>query len=144
MSQHSALSTQHLITLINGDGIGQEVIPAARTIIEALDLPIAIQTADAGFGTFERVGDALPPETLKICAASDAILFGATQSPMTKVAGYRSPILSLRRHFDLFANLRPAVQATTSICWSSARIPRACTAGANISKTTATPPSLSA
>ena len=36
------------------------------------------------------------------------MLFGATQSPMTKVAGYRSPILTLRRHFDLFANLRPA------------------------------------
>ncbi|MCC6805339.1 MAG: isocitrate/isopropylmalate dehydrogenase family protein [Anaerolineae bacterium] len=96
------------ITLINGDGIGQEVIPAARVVIEALKLPITIQMADAGFGTFERVGDALPPETLAQCADSDAVLFGATQSPMTKVAGYRSPILMLRRHFDLFANLRPA------------------------------------
>ncbi len=109
MSQSSVINPQSFtITLINGDGIGQEVIPAARTVIEALGLPISITTADAGFGTFEQVGDALPPETLQTCAASDAILFGATQSPMTKVAGYRSPILSLRRHFDLFANLRPA------------------------------------
>ena len=98
-----------MITLINGDGIGQEVIPAARTVIEALNLPITIQTAEAGFGTFERGGDALPPETLALCADSDAVLFGATQSPMTKVAGYKSPILTLRRHFDLFANLRPAL-----------------------------------
>ncbi len=135
---------QHTITLINGDGIGQEVIPAARTVIEALGLPITIQTAEAGFGTFERVGDALPPETLAACAASDAVLFGATQSPMTKVAGYRSPILSLRRHFDLFANLRPAVRAARSTCWSCARTPKACTAGASASKTTARPPSLSA
>jgi homoisocitrate dehydrogenase len=99
----------HTITLIPGDGIGQEVIPAARKILESLDLPLTFQEAEAGFGTFEQYGDALPAETLRLCEASDAILFGATQSPMTKVAGYQSPILSLRQHFDLFANLRPAV-----------------------------------
>jgi homoisocitrate dehydrogenase len=99
----------HTITLIPGDGIGQEVIPAARTVLEALDLPLRFQQADAGFGTFERRGDALPADTLALCAQSDALLFGATSSPMTKVEGYRSPIIQLRRHFDLFANLRPAV-----------------------------------
>jgi len=97
------------ITLINGDGIGQEVIPAGRQVLESLDLPLVFQTAEAGFGTFEKYGDALPQETILLCESSDAILFGATQSPMTKVAGYQSPILSLRRHFDLYANLRPAV-----------------------------------
>jgi homoisocitrate dehydrogenase len=99
----------HTITLIPGDGIGQEVIPAARDVLESLGLPLRFQEADAGFGTFESRGDALPPDTLDRCAQSDAILFGATSSPMTKVDGYHSPILSLRRHFDLFANLRPAV-----------------------------------
>lgn len=98
----------HTITLIPGDGIGQEVIPAARKILESLNLPLTFQEAEAGFSTFEQYGDALPAETLRLCEASDAILFGATQSPMTKVAGYQSPILSLRRYFDLFANLRPA------------------------------------
>ncbi len=99
----------HTITLIPGDGIGQEVIPAARAVLDALDLPLRFQEADAGFGTFERRGDALPAETIALCAHSDAVLFGATSSPMTKVEGYRSPIIQLRRHFDLFANLRPAV-----------------------------------
>jgi homoisocitrate dehydrogenase len=99
----------HTITLIPGDGIGQEVIPAARAVLDALGLPLRFQEAEAGFGTFERCGDALPADTLALCAASDAVLFGATSSPMTKVAGYQSPILRLRRHFDLFANLRPAV-----------------------------------
>lgn len=98
----------HRITLIPGDGIGQEVIPAAAQVLQALELPLEFQHADAGFGTFERTGDALPPATLALCAASDAILFGATSSPMTKVERYRSPILTLRTHFDLFANLRPA------------------------------------
>ena len=46
----------HTITLIPGDGIGQEVIPAARAVLEALDLPLRFQQADAGFGTFERRG----------------------------------------------------------------------------------------
>lgn len=99
----------HKITLINGDGIGQEVIPAAREVLEALHLPLEFQEAQAGFGTFENVGNALPSETLERCENSDAILFGATSSPMTKVEGYQSPILSLRKHFDLFANLRPAI-----------------------------------
>ncbi len=97
------------IVLIPGDGIGGEVIPAARQVLESLGLPLTFQTADAGFGCFERVGSALPPETLAACEASDGVLFGATSSPMTKVAGYASPILSLRQQFDLFANLRPAL-----------------------------------
>jgi homoisocitrate dehydrogenase len=99
----------HRIVLINGDGIGAEVIPAARQVLEALNLPLTFIEAEAGFATFERCGDALPAETLAACAAADATLFGATSSPMGKVEGYRSPILTLRRHFDLYANLRPAV-----------------------------------
>lgn len=99
----------HIITLINGDGIGKEVIPAARRVLEALNLPLEFQTAAAGFETFEQTGNALPDETIRTCEDSDAVLFGATQSPMTKVEGYRSPILGLRKQFDLFANLRPAV-----------------------------------
>ncbi len=98
----------HTIVLIPGDGIGQEVIPAARTVLDALALPLRFVGAEAGFAVFERTGSALPPETLAACEASDGILFGATQSPLTKIAGYSSPILTLRQHFDLFANLRPA------------------------------------
>lgn len=98
----------HTITVIPGDGIGQEVIPAAVQVLEALHLPLHFQTADAGFACFERCGSALPADTLVCCEHSDAILFGATGSPMTKVAGYQSPVLQLRHHFDLYANLRPA------------------------------------
>lgn len=101
----------YTVTVIPGDGIGAEVIPAAVSVLEALDLPLAFRYAEAGFGTFERGGEALPAETIAACAASDAVLFGATSSPVTRVPGYRSPILALRRQFDLYANLRPAVGA---------------------------------
>ncbi len=98
----------HTIALIPGDGIGQEVIPAARAALESLHLPLAFVEGAAGFGTFERTGTALPEETLSLCERSDAVLFGATQSPLERVNGYSSPILQLRQHFNLFANLRPA------------------------------------
>jgi homoisocitrate dehydrogenase len=99
----------HTLTLIPGDGIGQEVVPAAARVLDSLRLPLRLQYADAGWATFTQTGSALPDATLALCEGSDAVLFGATQSPMEKVAGYRSPILALRKHFDLFANLRPAV-----------------------------------
>ena len=105
----------HTITVIYGDGIGSEVIPAAVRVLEALNLPLTFALAEAGFGTFEATGSALPAETLQQCEASDAVLFGATQSPMTKVEGYASPILTLRKHFNLFANLRPAVSDDTDM-----------------------------
>lgn len=99
----------HRITAICGDGIGQEVIPTTVRVLECLNLPLDIQYAEAGFGTFEKVGSALPDTTLQTCENSDAILFGATQSPMTRVDAYQSPILALRKHFNLYANLRPAI-----------------------------------
>lgn len=101
--------SQQMIALLPGDGIGREVIPAAVRVLEALDLPLRFEYGEAGFATFERRGSGLPDETLALCERSAAILFGATQSPMTKVAGYASPILTLRSHFDLYANLRTAV-----------------------------------
>lgn len=97
------------ICLIPGDGIGPEVIPAAARVIAHLCPDITFTQADAGWGTFERTGSALPPSTLARAAQADAILFGATQSPTDgRKTGYVSPILALRQHFDLYANLRPA------------------------------------
>ena len=54
----------HIITLIPGDGIGQEVIPAARAVLETLNLPLQFREAKAGFGVFQTYGTALPDETL--------------------------------------------------------------------------------
>lgn len=95
------------ICLIPGDGVGQEVIPAAAQVLAAVAPDLTFVEAEAGWECFLRRGTALPDETLAAVAAADATLFGATQSPSTVVEGYRSPILALRRHFDLYANLRP-------------------------------------
>ena len=96
-----------MICLIPGDGVGAEVIPAAARVLAEAQPGLTFQTAEAGWECFLRCGTALPEATREAVAASDAALFGATSSPSTQVAGYRSPILALRRDFDLFANLRP-------------------------------------
>ncbi len=97
----------HRICVIPGDGIGQEVIPAAVTVLQATGVELRFEYAEGGFGCFQRRGTALPSETLALARECDAVLFGATQSPSGKVDGYRSPILELRRALDLYANLRP-------------------------------------
>jgi homoisocitrate dehydrogenase len=93
--------------VIEGDGVGQEVIPAAQHVLEALQLELEFVRADAGFEHFQKTGNAIPDATLDTVRACDATLFGATSSPMTRVEGYRSPILALRKALDLYANLRP-------------------------------------
>jgi homoisocitrate dehydrogenase len=97
-----------LVTLIPGDGIGKEVVPAARRVLEAVLPSARYETAEAGWDCFLRCGTALPDATLQAVAAADATLFGATQSPSGHADGYLSPILALRRGLDLYCNLRPA------------------------------------
>jgi homoisocitrate dehydrogenase len=95
------------VCIIPGDGVGQEVIPAAVRVLNAAHPGLELRFADAGFEHFQRTGDAIPRQTLDAVGACQATLFGATSSPMTRVEGYQSPILALRKTLDLFANLRP-------------------------------------
>lgn len=95
------------ICIIPGDGVGQEVIPAAQSVLAALNVGLEFVRAEAGFEFFQKTGNAIPDATLALVRACDATLFGATSSPLTRVEGYRSPILALRKTLDLYANLRP-------------------------------------
>jgi len=95
------------ICVIQGDGIGREVVPAALEILSATGLPFRTTQAEGGWQCFQRHGISLPEETVEMARNSDAILFGAVSSPSHKVAGYSSTIVGLRRQLDLYANLRP-------------------------------------
>ncbi len=96
------------ITLIEGDGIGHEVVPAARRVLEATGLPLVFVEAEAGWETFQKRGTSVPEETVERILATDATLFGAATSPTKKVPGFFGAIRYLRRRLDLFANVRPA------------------------------------
>lgn len=98
----------YTICLIPGDGIGQEVVPATRRLLEATGLDLEFVHADAGWDTFERRGASVPEETLEKARSADAVLAGAFTSPSRKVEGFHGAIRYMRRQLDLFSNLRPA------------------------------------
>ncbi len=95
------------LCVIEGDGIGQEVVPAAARILRQLFPELDIVPAEAGWRTFEATGEALPEETVRIAKEAKAVLFGACSSPSYPVDGYSSPIVKLRRSMETYANLRP-------------------------------------
>lgn len=100
------------IGLIPGDGIGREVIPAGKQVLEALSPEYGLKfnfiDLKAGFELFKKTGSALPDETVDALKNScDGALFGAVSSPTVKVAGYSSPIVALRKKMGLYANVRP-------------------------------------
>jgi homoisocitrate dehydrogenase len=95
------------LCVIEGDGIGQEVIPAAVSVLRAAVPGLETVQAQAGWECFQQRGVSVPQETLDAIRACGAALFGAVSSPARKVEGYRSAILTMRQELDLYANLRP-------------------------------------
>ncbi|NHN48683.1 isocitrate/isopropylmalate dehydrogenase family protein [Halostella sp. JP-L12] len=93
----------HEIAVIPGDGIGQEVTPAAVAVLEALDVDFEFVEGEAGDAVKEETGEALPQETRDLAANADATLFGAAGETAADV------ILPLRDVVGSFANVRPAV-----------------------------------
>ncbi len=104
----------HRVCLLPGDGIGPEVIGAARRVLEALPVQFEWTEGEIGFGAYQRCGSPLPEVTLQKVRAAEATLFGAVTTP-PDIPGYFSPILRLRKTFDLFANLRPVRSIPNSI-----------------------------
>ncbi|KAG6003459.1 homoisocitrate dehydrogenase [Claviceps maximensis] len=100
------------IGLIPGDGIGKEVIPAGRRVLESLPSYLKLKfdfiNLKAGYEAFEQTGHALPDDTVEVLRKDcDGALFGAVSSPSHAVKGYSSPIVALRKRLDLYANVRP-------------------------------------
>jgi len=95
------------ITVIPGDGIGPEITAATLRVLEALDAGLEFDMADAGLGALERHGELLPPPTLEAFRNSRVLLKGPLTTPVG--GGFQSINVTLRRAFDLFANVRPVV-----------------------------------
>jgi 3-isopropylmalate dehydrogenase len=89
------------IAVIPGDGIGREVTPAAREVLEAVGPVFEFVEGDAGDAVKEATGEALPEETRELAASADATLFGAAGETAADV------ILPLRRVVGSYANVRP-------------------------------------
>ncbi|MFB6118968.1 isocitrate/isopropylmalate dehydrogenase family protein [Halosegnis sp.] len=91
------------VVVIEGDGIGREVVPAAVRVLKTVGNGLfEFSHAEAGDAVAERTGDPLPDETYRMVADADATLFGAAGETAADV------ILPLREAVGSFVNVRPA------------------------------------
>ena len=109
-------NTYH-IAVLAGDGIGPEVMQQAHKVLDAIEqkFPITLirEEHDVGGIAIDHHGTPLPESTLAACQAADAILFGSVGGPKwehlpANEQPERGALLPLRKHFQLFCNLRPA------------------------------------
>ena len=101
------------VVLLPGDGIGPEVVAAARSVLERAcpGHELAFESHPIGGCAIDAVGTPLPRATLDACRAADAVLLGAVggprwDDPRAEVRPEQG-LLALRRELGLFANLRP-------------------------------------
>ncbi len=112
------MSRSHTIAVLAGDGIGPEVMEQALLVLdttaEKFGFSINQSAHLVGGAAIDATGSPLPPETVTACEKADAILFGSVGGPKWEnlppaQQPERGALLPLRKHFGLFANLRPGV-----------------------------------
>ncbi|MGF1682016.1 3-isopropylmalate dehydrogenase [Photobacterium minamisatsumaniensis] len=105
------------IAVLPGDGIGPEVMQQAHKVLDAVQekfgFTLTCNEYDVGGIAIDNHGCPLPDATLKGCEDSDAVLFGSVGGPKWEHLApndqpERGALLPLRKHFQLFCNLRPA------------------------------------
>ncbi len=109
--------SSYRIAVLPGDGIGQEVVAQARSVLEVAGARYGVvfefEEGLCGGSAYDATGEPLPDETISLCKRSDAGLFGAVGGPvwdaLPREKRPEQAILGLRKELNLFANLRPAV-----------------------------------
>jgi 3-isopropylmalate dehydrogenase len=114
------ITKKHKIAWLEGDGIGHDVMEAAKLVLDAVNFNAEYLPGDVGWEFWCNEGNPLPDRTIELLKETDACLFGAiTSKPkeeaekelVTELKGkgliYSSPIVRLRQVFDLYANMRP-------------------------------------
>jgi 3-isopropylmalate dehydrogenase len=111
---------RYKIAWLPGDGIGVDVLDAAKIVLDKIQLDAEYIHGDIGWEFWRKEGDAFPQRTIDLLKNVDAALFGAITSKPVKAAQaelipqlqtkgltYRSPIVRMRQMFDLYTCLRP-------------------------------------
>jgi len=93
------------VSLVEGDGIGPEITGATVRALEAAGARITWERVPGGMAAVDSDRDPLPPRTLESIARNRVALKGPLATPIG--GGFRSVNVTLRQHFDLYANLRP-------------------------------------
>jgi len=95
------------ITVIRGDGIGPEIMDASLRVLDALNTRFDYDFQLAGLAAQEAEGTLLPEQTLASIERTQLVLKGPLTTPVG--GGFRSLNVELRKRFDLYANVRPAI-----------------------------------
>lgn len=95
------------VTVLPGDGIGPDIVDATIKVLDTLDCGLSFEYAIAGGEALKKGLDLVPEETLEKIAEHSVALKGPITTPIGR--GFSSVNVSLRQHFDLFANVRPAL-----------------------------------
>ena len=95
------------IAVIRGDGIGPEIMDASLGVLDSMKLGFDYDFVEAGMSALEKTGELLPAATLEAIGKHRV----AFKSPLTTPVGegFTSINVALRRQFDLYANVRPAI-----------------------------------
>jgi 3-isopropylmalate dehydrogenase len=113
----NSLSNMIKVAVVGGEGIGPEVTAQSHRILNWFvakrNVPMELREAQYGLIPYLATGKVLPEDTIETMDEADAILWGATGGPETTevpaAARKAGSLLSLRRKYDLYANLRPIV-----------------------------------
>lgn len=95
------------IAVIRGDGIGPEIVDSVLRVLDALKLDLKYEFVEAGMAAQQSVGELLPQATLDAISRHKVALKGPLTTPIG--GGFSSLNVELRKHFDLYANVRPAI-----------------------------------
>jgi len=102
-----SVSMSKTIAVIRGDGIGPEIMDATLRVLAALSPGLDYEFVEAGLVALEKSGTLLPQCTLDAIARHRIALKGPLTTPVGE--GFSSINVELRKHFDLYANVRPAI-----------------------------------
>ena len=95
------------ITVIPGDGIGPEIMTATLRCLDALECDFEYEFKHAGLVALDQTGELIPEDTLDSIRKNHIVLKGPLTTPVGE--GFSSINVSLRKEFDLYANVRPVI-----------------------------------
>ena len=95
------------VTLIPGDGVGPDLTDSVKRVVDALDVGIEWEVADAGEAMMEKEGTPLPESVLGSVRRNKVAIKGPLTTPVG--TGFRSVNVALRKELDLYANVRPSL-----------------------------------
>lgn len=102
------------ILIMDGDGIGPEIMAATRRAMATLDarfgLGLSFEEVPIGLISLKAIGNTLPPDVLERCRAADGVVMGPTDTAVypPEAEGGMGPSKFLRAGLQLYANIRPS------------------------------------